>query len=118
MLEVAVGIRVWYQVRDIEAARAFYTHELGFEETYLDREGRWARLRHGNMEVGLAEGEPADAGVATLDVGDIAAEAERLRTDGVEVGVVLELRGEMRLLDVDDPDGHRIQLTQELRQPG
>jgi hypothetical protein len=30
------------------------------------------------------------------------------------VGIVLELTGEMRLLDVFDPDGNRIQLAQEL----
>jgi hypothetical protein len=35
----------------------------------------------------------------------------------VEVGVVLEIHDEIRLLDVFDPDGNRIQLTQELR-PG
>ncbi len=111
---MSTGIRVWYHVRDIDAARAFYTGKLGFEETYLDQEGRWARLQHGNMEIGLAEGEPEEAGVATLDVEDITAEAERLRAEGVDVGVVLELKGQMRLLDIYDPDGNRIQLTQEL----
>ena len=30
-------------------------------------------------------------------------------------GIVLELTGEMRLLDVYDPDGNRIQLAEELR---
>jgi len=66
------------------------------------------------MEVGLAEGEPEDGGVASVEVRDVKAEAERLRAEGVEVGVVLELHGEMRLLDVFDPDGNRIQLAQEL----
>ena len=65
-------------------------------------------------EVGLAEGEPEEGGVAHLDVDDVKAEAERLRGEGVDVGVVLELHGEMRLLDVFDPDGNRIQLAQEL----
>jgi catechol 2,3-dioxygenase-like lactoylglutathione lyase family enzyme len=66
------------------------------------------------MEVGLAEGEPEDGGVASVGVDDVKAEAERLRSDGVEIGVVFELHGEMRLLDVFDPDGNRIQLAQEL----
>jgi hypothetical protein len=66
------------------------------------------------MEIGLIEGEPADGGVANVEVGDVKAEAERLRADGVQVGVVFELHGEMRLLDVFDPDGNRIQLAQEL----
>ena len=42
------------------------------------------------------------------------AEAERLRAAGVQVGVVFELTGEIRLVDVFDPDGNRIQLAQSL----
>jgi catechol 2,3-dioxygenase-like lactoylglutathione lyase family enzyme len=66
------------------------------------------------MEVGLVEGDPEDGGVASIEVDDVKAEAERLRSEGVEIGVVFELHGEMRLLDVFDPDGNRIQLAQEL----
>ena len=105
---------VWYRVRDLDEGRAFYTDKLGFTETYVDRDGRWAQLRRGGMEIGLAEGEPEDGGVATIDVDDVKAEAQRLRADGIEVGVVLELHGEIRLLDVFDGDGNRIQLAQEL----
>ena len=67
------------------------------------------------MEIGLAEGEPSEDGVAHVDVDDLKAEAERLRAAGVEVGIVVELGGEMRLLDVFDPDGNRLQFAQELR---
>jgi catechol 2,3-dioxygenase-like lactoylglutathione lyase family enzyme len=108
-------MRVWYRVRDIEAARAFYTGKLGFVETYFDVDGRWAKLERGGMQIALAEGEPEEGGVATIDVADVKAEAERLRGEDVEVGVVLELHDEMRLLDVFDPDGNRVQLVQELR---
>ena len=109
-------VQVWYHVRDFDAGRAFYTGKLGFAETYLDEEGRWARMTRGEMEIAIAEGEPQDeSGVATVDVSDIKAEAERLRAEGIEVGTVLELHGAMRLLDVYDPDGNRIQLAQELR---
>ncbi len=106
---------VWYRVRDLDSARAFYTEKLGFDERYVDRDGRWARLERGGMEIALAEGEPDDdGGVAHVDVADIRREADRLREAGVDVGVVLELHGEIRLLDVFDPDGNRIQLAQEL----
>ena len=109
------AVQVWYHVRDIDAARDFYTGKLGFAETYLDEEGRWARLVHGEMEIAIAEGDPQEeTGVAMIDVGDIKAEAERLRGEGVEVGTVFELHGQMRLLDVYDPDGNRIQLAEEL----
>ena len=105
---------VWYHVSDLDAGREFYLGKLGFRETYFDGEGRWAKLEHGGMEVGLEEGEPQDGGVANVEVKDLKAEAERLRGDGVDVGVVFELHGEMRLLDVFDPDGNRIQFAQEL----
>ena len=108
-------VQVWYHVRNLEAGRAFYTNKLGFVETYLDEEGRWARLVRGEMEIAIAEGEPQDeTGVATVDVEDIKAEADRLRGEGIEVGTVFELHGAIRLLDVFDPDGNRIQLAEEL----
>ena len=112
-------VQVWYHVRDLDAGRAFYIDKLGFVETYMDEEGRWARLLRGEMEIAIAEGEPQEeSGVATVDVGDIKAEADRLRAEGIEVGTVFELHGEMRLLDVYDPDGNRIQLAEEVsRQP-
>ncbi len=109
-------MRVWYFVRDFDAGRAFYADKLGFTETYRDDDDRWAKLERGEMHIALAEGEPQeDGGVATLDVDDVKAEGERLRAEDVEVGTVLELHGEVRLLDVFDPDGNRIQLVQELR---
>jgi catechol 2,3-dioxygenase-like lactoylglutathione lyase family enzyme len=108
-------MRVWYRVRDLDAGRDFYTQKLGFTETYLDEEGRWAKLERGEMQIALAEGEPEEAGVATIDVEDAKAEAERLREQDVEVGTVLELINEVRLLDVFDPDGNRVQLVEQLR---
>jgi catechol 2,3-dioxygenase-like lactoylglutathione lyase family enzyme len=107
---------VWYHVRHLAAGRRFYTDKLGFTETFVDPDQRWAKLERAGMEIGLAEGEPegADGPVAHVDVADVKAEAEELRRGGVDVGVVLELHGEMRLLDVFDPDGNRIQFAQEL----
>jgi hypothetical protein len=66
------------------------------------------------MLIALAEGEPMDCGVATVDVDDVKADADRLRRDGVEVGVVVELAGQMRIVDVFDPDGNRVQLAQPI----
>jgi catechol 2,3-dioxygenase-like lactoylglutathione lyase family enzyme len=109
-------VRVWYFVRDLDAGRAFYARKLGFSETYVDEDDRWAKLERDAMHIALAEGEPSeDGGVATIDVDDVKAEAERLRAEDVEVGTVFELHGEVRLLDVFDPDGNRVQLVQELR---
>jgi predicted enzyme related to lactoylglutathione lyase len=107
--------RVWYHVRDLNAARAFYGEQLGFTETYLAADG-WAKLERGNMLIALAVGEPdADGAVAVVDVQDIKAEAERLRNENVEVGTILELHGELRMVDVFDPDGNRVQLVEQVR---
>jgi catechol 2,3-dioxygenase-like lactoylglutathione lyase family enzyme len=108
-------MRVWYLVRDLDRGRDFYTRVLGFEETYLDNDDRWAKLERSGMQIAIAEGEPTpDGGVATVDVEDVKAEADRLRGENVEVGVVLELTGQMRLVDVFDPDGNRLQFAQPL----
>ncbi|HUP33422.1 MAG TPA: VOC family protein [Gaiellaceae bacterium] len=106
---------VWYRVRDLDQARAFYRDVLGFEEVFVDFDDRWSRLTHGEMEIAVAEGDAVESsGVAHVDVEDVKADAERLRGEGIEVGVVLELHGQIRLVDVFDPDGNRIQLAQSL----
>jgi catechol 2,3-dioxygenase-like lactoylglutathione lyase family enzyme len=108
-------VTIWYQVRDLDAARAFYKDKLGFTETFVDADGEWSTLERNGAEIGLAQGEPqGDGGVAHVDVDDAIAAAEQLRAAGVDVGVVFELHGEIRLLDVFDPDGNRLQLAQEL----
>jgi catechol 2,3-dioxygenase-like lactoylglutathione lyase family enzyme len=110
---------IWYRVSDLDAARAFYTQHLGFEQVYVDEEGQWIRLNRNGVELSIAEGEFAgeaagDDAVVAVDVPDVKAEAERLREAGVNVGVVLEISGAIRLLDVFDPDGNRIQLSEEV----
>jgi catechol 2,3-dioxygenase-like lactoylglutathione lyase family enzyme len=107
--------RVWYLVRDFDRGRDFYKRLLGFDETYVDWDDKWSKLEKGHMRIALAEGEPTlHGGVAAVDVEDVKAAAERLRDEGIEVGTVLELAGQMRLVDVFDPDGNRVQLTQEI----
>jgi catechol 2,3-dioxygenase-like lactoylglutathione lyase family enzyme len=106
--------RVWYQVRDLDKARAFYRDTLGFTETYADED--WASLEHGEMRIALAEGEPQPEGpVASVDVEDIKAEADRLRAESVDIGTVLEIHDQVRVVDVFDPDGNRLQLVQQLK---
>ena len=107
---------VWYRIRDLDAARAFYRDVLGFEETFVDWDDRWATLDRDETEIALTEGQPGEeeGGVATIDVEDVKAERARLAEQQVEVGTVLELHGAMRLLDVYDADGNRIQLAEEV----
>lgn len=110
-------MRIWYRVRDLDAARVFYTEVMGFAESFVDEDERWAALDRGGTEIAIGEGEPEpdeEGLVATIDVEDVKAERERLDQAQVQVGTVLELHGAMRLVDVFDPDGNRIQLAQEL----
>jgi catechol 2,3-dioxygenase-like lactoylglutathione lyase family enzyme len=110
-------MRIWYRVSNLQAARAFYKEALGFTETFFDEGERWATLDRDTTEIALGEGgvdQGEEGQVATIDVDDVKAERERLDQAGVEVGTVLELHGAMRLLDVFDPDGNRIQLAEEL----
>jgi catechol 2,3-dioxygenase-like lactoylglutathione lyase family enzyme len=107
--------RVIYQVTDFDRARDFFKRLLGFEETFVDFDEHWSTLSRGAMHIALTQGDPnPDAGVAMVDVDDIKREAARLRDEGVNVGTVVELAGQMRLVDVFDPDGNRIQLSQPL----
>ena len=107
--------RIWYQVADLDAARGFYTGKLGFTETAVD--GDWAELERGGMQIALAVGEAdPDGPVASVDVADVKAEADHLRNERVEIGTVLELHNEVRILDVYDPDGNRLQLVEQLRE--
>ena len=116
-------MQLWYRVSDVEAARQFYTGQLGFREVYFDEGDRWVRLDRGGFELAIAEGEFSGAeqagtgeggAVATIDVDDVKAEAERLRAAGVNVGTVVEIPGTIRLLDVFDPDGNRLQLAEDI----
>jgi catechol 2,3-dioxygenase-like lactoylglutathione lyase family enzyme len=107
-------MKVWYRVRDLDAGSAFYTGTLGFEEVFRDDEARWAQLRRGDMDIALWEAQGDEGGVASVTVPNVKAEADRLRDAGVEVGVIVELHGQVRIVDVFDPDGNRIQFTEEV----
>ena len=109
--------RVWYFVPEFDRGRDFYKRLLGFDETYVDWDDKWSKLEHGSMRIALSEGEPSEAGVAMVDVDDVIADADRLRAEGVEVGTVIELAGQMRIVDVFDPYGNRIQLAQHISSP-
>ncbi len=110
----AADIRVWYFVADLDRGRDFYKRLLGFEETLVDWDDGWAKLERGPMRIALSEGERTDAGVAVVDVADVRAERERLKAEGVEVGTIVELAGQIRLVDVFDPDGNRVQLAEHV----
>ena len=106
---------VWYHVRDLDEAGASTARRSASRRSPSTSTEGWSQLvARRRWRSGSREGEPGENGVAHVEVGDLKAEAERLREAGVEVGIVLELQGEIRLLDVYDPDGNRVQLAEEL----
>ncbi len=106
-------MNVWYRVADLDAACDFYVTKLGFELIFRDDETRWAGLAAGGAELSLSEERAGDPDIVfTMDVEDVVAEADRLRKTGVEVGTALEIPGGLRIVDVFDLDGNRIQLAQ------
>ena len=108
-------MNVWYRVADLEAACAFYTDSLGFELVYTDDDGRWARLSKHGLELSISEERAGDPDVVfTMDVDDVRAEAKRLRAAGIEVSTVVEIPSVVRIVDVFDPDGNRIQLSEDV----
>ena len=107
--------RVWYLVRDFDRGRDFYTGGGGFDSRFVDWDQMCSRLYNGTLRSARADGDPTmGGGVAAIDVDDIRSAAQKLRDEGIEVGTVLELAGQMRLVDVFDPDGNRVQLTEEI----
>lgn len=114
---------------DLNRSIAFYRDELGLEFRF-ERDG-YAEFDTGPTRFGLFErsrlgdlvGEVADpggpAGEVLFLVDDVDAEAERLRAAGVEIltGPVDRPWGH-RTLHLLDPDGHVVELAQEIPRPG
>ena len=107
---------VWYNVRDLDVGTALLPRHAALRGAPVRPGGELGddRARRDGDRPGGGRAARG-GGVAHVDVDDLKAEAERLREAGVEIGIVLELSGAMRLLDVFDPDGNRLQFAQELR---
>ena len=66
------------------------------------------------MEIALWEAHGDEGGVASVTVPNVRPRSSGCAAAGVEVGVIVELHGQVRIVDVFDPDGNRIQLTEEV----
>ena len=96
---------VWYHVRNLDEGRRFYRDVLGFEELAVDFEAGWSTLRRGEMEIGLAVGEPSEAGVAHVDVAELRRMRcliERVHTSALDVAAVHEMNSIFRAETAND----------------
>ncbi len=123
MLLDHVGIKV----RDVERAKQFYTEVMGF--TVKDKQELFGKTYYfvGNdsltieIEPTVDNAEPPDWGNTSglyhlaLNVDDIDAVAKDLKDKGVKFVVEpFQLRPDRKMAYLDDPDGTRIQLIQDM----
>ena len=124
----SVGVR--YIVDDVDAAIAFYCDRLGFHED-MHPAPAFAMLSHGDLRLVLsAPGGGPGGGAAmpdgtvpepggwnrfSLEVPDIEATVERLRTAGVRFrnDIVTGVGGKQIL--VEDPSGNPVELFEPIR---
>jgi catechol 2,3-dioxygenase-like lactoylglutathione lyase family enzyme len=118
-------VSVRYIVDDVDAAIAFYTRHLGFDEV-MHPAPTFAMLARGDLRLVLSapsgaggggqampdgtRPEPGGWNRFTLEVSDLAATVEELRTAGVRFRneIVTGVGGKQIL--VDDPSGNPIEL--------
>ncbi|MGE0886882.1 MAG: VOC family protein [Blastocatellales bacterium] len=109
----------WYEVTDLEKAKAFYGGVLGMEQAF-EMPG-WVEfnpVKNGpGIGLALRETAPTNTGGATvvLRVKDIQAAKAELAGQGVHFeGEIEEYPGVVRLAIFRDPFGNRLQLAQQL----
>ena len=118
-------VNVRYMVDDVDESIAFYTKLLGFE-VLTSAAPAFADVRRGNLRL-LLSGPASSAGRPMSDgrkpgpggwnrihllVDDIAAEVERLRSEGVEFRNEIVKGPGGRQIVLDDPSGNPIELFQ------
>jgi catechol 2,3-dioxygenase-like lactoylglutathione lyase family enzyme len=125
-------VSVRYIVDDVDTAIAFYRDQLGFTLD-MHPEPPFAMLSRGDLRLLLSQPSgqggggqvlpdgrsPAPGGWARflIEVGDLAAEVERLKAAGVPLRseIIIGMGGDQVL--VDDPSGNPIELFQPKSRP-
>jgi catechol 2,3-dioxygenase-like lactoylglutathione lyase family enzyme len=124
-------VQVRYIVHDVDAAIAFYCQHLGFQKVM--RPGpNFAMLTRGDLRLVLSvpggqntgggsalpdgrKPEPGGWNRFTVEVSDVGATVQRLRSDGVHFrsDVIMGTGGKQAL--VEDPSGNLIELFEPIR---
>ena len=105
---------MWLPVTDMERAVSFYGNTLGLDVTGHD--DNWSEVDANGVKIGLngseAESPHGDGGalVAFQPDGDIEAEVERLKAEGVEFPDGISEHPWGRIVPFKDPDGNDLQL--------
>ena len=120
-------VAVRYQVADVDRSIAFYTEHLGFK---LDRKGgpvgvlvnggfqMWLSGPGASGSRPLSDGrsqEPGGSNRLALQVDDLPARIEELKTAGVRFRNEMEEGPAGRQIQIEDPDGNPIELFQPVK---
>lgn len=108
-------------VKDLEAAIAWYADVLGFELLYKVDEIRWAEMKSPVLGVQLGLGEQAEPKVTgntpVWGVADVEASRSYLESRGVRFdGETMTIDGLVKLATFFDPDANPYMLSQDLSQ--
>jgi len=119
------GVQVRYIVHDVDAALAFYTERLGFEEVMHPAQS-FAMLRRGDLRLVLSAPNPLGGGGQSMpdgtqpqpggwnrfaiEVSDLDATVTQLRETGVRFrsDIITGVGGKQAILE--DPSGNPIEL--------
>ncbi len=118
------GLTCAMNVKDLQAAMAWYQEVLGFKLLYHLEEMAWCELQSpvARVNVGLGEAENPDVkGGATpvWGVTDIDATRKHLEAKNVTFdGETREIEGMVKLATFYDPDGNKMMLYQSLGEMG
>ncbi len=109
--------QVWFWVRDMDRAVAFYERRVGLQ--LLRRDGdEWAEFDAGGPRLalhgtGAREREVPPGGTAALRVGDLDLARVALEERGIVFDErVGEVPGRARFASFSDPDGNRLQIIE------
>lgn len=117
-----IGIKeiafVGYPVTDLERARDFYERVLGLECTLdhpIDESTRWIEYDVGASALAISNAWPPSGQSgpgAALEVEDIDAAVERLRSEGVTFKTEVMASPSCRFVGIADPDGNDLTIHQ------
>jgi predicted enzyme related to lactoylglutathione lyase len=108
-------------VADLDRAIRFYTEILGLQLESRSEELQWARIKMGipGVTIGLGRQDTVNgSGTVSLNLGvrDLDLTRRHLEKRGVHfTGPTIEVPGVVRLADLEDPDGNKIRLAEDIQ---
>lgn len=104
---------VYYTVKDMDRAVAFYEQTFGLKLKFRDGD-KWAQFDAGNVNFALSSPEESASleggAVTAFEVDDMAPYEQAVRDRGCEILQSRDMGGHGRVLAFRDPEGNIVQL--------